>query len=119
MKYIVRGALILALFSPAAALAGFAEGRAAFIKGDWHSVEVEMKPLAEKRDARAQLALGLIYARGHGVEQNWGEAVFWFSEAAKHAELLQDCSEKIIVRILANENYAYSIEQAFGIAFSD
>jgi len=41
------------------------------------------RPLAEQGDARAQLILGLMYAKGEGVPQNHREAVKWYRLAAE------------------------------------
>ncbi len=116
MKSLIKVIFFLATMLPSIAFAGFDEGREAFLREDWVSVRKEMKPLAEQRDARAQIAMGLLFARGLGVEQNWDNAAFWFSEAINCSELLQGRPQQIVVRILARENYAYSLEQAFEIA---
>ena len=42
----------------------------------------ETKALAEKGDASAQYNLGLMYIRGHGVEQDFNEAFKWTKKAA-------------------------------------
>ena len=116
MKSFLNVILFLAAMLPSISYAGFDKGREAFLREDWEVVRKEMKPLAEQRDARAQIAMGLLFARGLGVEQDWDNAAFWFSEAIDCAELLQGRPQKIVVRILARENYAYSLEQAFEIA---
>lgn len=38
---------------------------------------------AQKGDAQAQVDLGLAYANGDGVDQDWQEAVKWFHLAAE------------------------------------
>ena len=43
----------------------------------------EWKPLAEHGDASAQYTLGLMYARGDGVPQDYKTAVKWFRLAAE------------------------------------
>ena len=116
MRSFLKVIFFLATMLPSMSFAGFDKGREAFLKEDWDVVRKEMKPLAEQRDARAQIAMGLLFAKGLGVEQNWYNAAFWFSEAIDCAELLKGRPQQIVVRILARENYAYSLEQAFEIA---
>ena len=41
---------------------------------------------AERGNADGQFNLGLCYAAGKGVEQNYKEAVRWFTEAAEQGE---------------------------------
>ena len=116
MKSFLNVIFFLAAMLPSISYAGFDKGREAFLREDWEVVRKEMKPLAEQRDARAQIAMGLLFAKGLGVEQDWDNAAFWFSEAINCSELLQGRPQQIVVRILARENYAYSLEQAFEIA---
>ncbi len=47
-----------------------------------------VRALAEKGDAAAQFALGVHYATGEGVSQNYGEAVRWFSMAAEQGQVM-------------------------------
>jgi formylglycine-generating enzyme required for sulfatase activity len=51
-------------------------------RGDYATALRELKPLAEQGDATPQGALGLLYFRGWGVEQDFKEAVKWFRRAA-------------------------------------
>ena len=46
--------------------------------------EKQLKRLAkEQRDAKAQYNLGVMYAKGDGVEKDYGEAVKWYTKAAE------------------------------------
>jgi len=45
---------------------------------------VYAKRAAAKGNARAQFDLGLMYARGEGVQQNEREAFHWFHKAARN-----------------------------------
>ncbi|MBH73758.1 MAG: hypothetical protein CMM57_08885 [Rhodospirillaceae bacterium] len=119
MRHFFKVIFFLAAMLPSISFAGFDKGREAFLREDWDVVRKEMKPLAEQRDARAQIAMGLLFAKGLGVKQNWDNAAFWFSEAIDCAKLLQGRPQQIAVRILARENYVYSLEQAFEIALFD
>ncbi|MBL24130.1 MAG: hypothetical protein CMM48_09550 [Rhodospirillaceae bacterium] len=116
MRNLLKALIVFLVIAPVPAMAGFEEGRAAFIKGDWQAVKTEMLPLAKEGDAKAQIAMGLLYARGHGVEQNWQAAIYWFAEAAEAAAALESRAERTVVRILANENHTYSVKRATQIA---
>jgi hypothetical protein len=116
MRNFLKVLLVLFVIAPAPAMAGFDEGRAAFIKGDWQTVKAEMLPLAEAGDAKAQIAMGLLYARGQAVVQDWAKAVYWFSAAVQAAKGLEDRIERTVVRILASENLAYSSRQPIQVA---
>lgn len=119
MRNLLKALIVCVVVAPAPAMAGFNEGRAAFIKGDWQTVKTVMQPLAEKGDAKAAIAMGLLFARGHGVEQDWDRAVFWFSEALSTAQALESRAERTVVRILASENHTYSVKQATQLAYNE
>lgn len=81
-----RRALVVALLMVLAAApvrAGFQEGVAALERGDFVVAFQEMKPLADLGNRRAQFALGVMYANGHGVLQNDAVAVIWYQLAAE------------------------------------
>jgi TPR repeat protein len=42
-----------------------------------------LRPLAKQGNANAQIALGMMHQRGHGVTQSFAEAVRWYRKAAK------------------------------------
>jgi hypothetical protein len=55
--------------------AGWDEGIAAYERGDYETALRELYPLAEQGDAKAQNNLGDMYCYGHGVPQDYAEAV--------------------------------------------
>ena len=57
--------------------ADFFKGMDAYDKGDYASALSEWTPLAEQGDAVAQNNLGLMYDRGHGVQQDYEIALKW------------------------------------------
>jgi uncharacterized protein len=65
------------------ALADFEAGLDAYKKGDYVIAAKEWRPLAEQGSAAAQLNLGLLYLDGHGVPQDYGEAVMWLRRSAE------------------------------------
>lgn len=56
--------------------------RIAYVQQDYATLAALLAPLAQAGDARAQSALGLLYAEGHGVNANPGEAERLFTLAA-------------------------------------
>lgn len=73
---------LLTLALPASA--DFKEGGEAYKRGDYETAVKEFLPLANNGDHRAMYALGSMYAAGHGVERDLGEAFRWFQEAARY-----------------------------------
>ncbi len=52
---------------------------------DWialHSHRLDLSALAEQGDASAQILLGVMYANGEGVPQDYAEAARWYRLAA-------------------------------------
>ena len=69
--------------SPTPSSADFQKGLDAAQKGDFATALREWKPLAEQGVAFAQYNLGVMYANGQGVPQNYKTAVKWYRLAAK------------------------------------
>ncbi len=63
--------------------ADFNAGLAAYKQGDYATALREWNPLAKQGDANAQNNLGFMYYKGHGVPQDYAEAVKWFRKAAE------------------------------------
>ena len=68
-------------FGPPAA-AGYDEGAAAFIRGDYETAWREWLALGERGHQSAQYNLGVLYSIGLGVDQDDAEASKWFRQAA-------------------------------------
>ena len=64
--------------SAISAFAGFAEGVAAFNKGEYETAVNEYKKAADEGDVRAQRNLGLMYETGAGVQINFKEALRYY-----------------------------------------
>jgi TPR repeat protein len=83
---LLRAAAIALFIMPAledAARAGpLDEAHAAHQRGDYATELRLLRPLAEQGNAEAQTALGLMYDAGHGVPQDYIEAVKWYRCAA-------------------------------------
>jgi TPR repeat protein len=79
------GVLALALFG--VAMAGpLEDAQAADQKGDYATELQILRPLAEQGNALAQLGLGVMYANGQGVPQDYGQAVVWYRKAADQGD---------------------------------
>ena len=64
------------------ARADLAQGLSAVAKRDWRTAAAQFKPLAERGDPDAQVNLGNLYMKGHGVEQDYQAAFGWYLKAA-------------------------------------
>lgn len=63
--------------------ADFQKGLDAYTNRDFATALKEWKPLAEQGTADAQTNLGLLYEKGHGVQQDYKAAVKWYTLAAE------------------------------------
>lgn len=63
--------------------AGFDQALAAFEAGNYPVALKELRPLAEKGDARSQYALGVMAENGFGMPRNLPQAAAWYLKAAK------------------------------------
>jgi hypothetical protein len=98
---------VAALVSPTgSSRADFQPGREAYLRGDYSEALALFLPFALQGDAKSQIGLGLLYARGHGIEADRIRSYSWFEMAVRHAE-----QEHIIVRILARTNRDYLAKQ--------
>ena len=70
-------------FAGLAAGADFKAGLDAYQHGDFAGAAREWTPLAEAGDAHAQYNMGLLYAAGKGVTQDYNQAVEWYRKAAE------------------------------------
>jgi TPR repeat protein len=75
-------ALLLVLSFATPAWADFQAGVDAYDHGDYATALREWRPLAELGIAPAQLNLGLLYANGQGVPQDYVQARQWYEKAA-------------------------------------
>lgn len=62
--------------------AGYAEGEAAYKRGDFATAMKEFVPLARQGNAEAEYFIGAFHFKGYGVPENKTEAVKWFRLAA-------------------------------------
>src|SRR5262249_31618240 len=64
----------------------FEDGTAAYGKGDYTTALRLLRPLAEQGLAKAQIVVGVMYARGQGVAQNYTEAMKWYRRAGDQGD---------------------------------
>lgn len=81
-------AFILAVGMPV--WADLAAAEKEYEKGNPIGAIVELRPLAEQGDDRAQFMLGKMYARGEGVAKDLAEAYYWCTKAAKTTRFESD-----------------------------
>lgn len=61
-------------------------GAAAYDRGDYAAALEIFGSLAEQDNARAQHNIGLMYDLGHGVKQDYGEALKWYHRAVEEGD---------------------------------
>ena len=84
MHRVATLAAILSCTAGAPALAqDFDAGKAAADAGDFATALDNWRPLAEQGDVAAQYNLGMMYARGDGVDEDLATAAEWFERAAE------------------------------------
>ena len=77
-------AFLLITFSALTSWAGDSQkGVSAYASGDYTTALQEFTELAEQGYAKAQFNLGLMYAKGQGVPQDYKQAVKWYTKAAE------------------------------------
>ena len=80
----MRNLALLCLFAAAALCAAdFKTGLDAYNRGDFAAALSEWQPIATAGDPHAEYNLGLLYARGQGVPQDYKQAVAWYQKAAE------------------------------------
>ena len=66
--------------------ADFVVGLEAYHRGDYATAMREFRPLAEQGDAAAQTVLGLMYANGEGIPEDYIQAAYWWRKAAEQGD---------------------------------
>ncbi|MEF3366529.1 tetratricopeptide repeat protein [Methylocystis sp. 9N] len=79
----VLAALLCACAMTAARAGEYEDAAAAARRGDFAAAFKQLKPLADKGDARAQADLGVMYFAGKGVAADPKEALKWTRRAAE------------------------------------
>jgi TPR repeat protein len=93
LKLIAAAVLISLAGMPfTAAAQDYDKGLAAAHSGDYATALKEFKPLAEQGDANAQYDLGVMYAKGMGVPQDFSKALGFYILAAEQGNALAQYS---------------------------
>ena len=84
---LIAGILFLAVaLTPVAAVSGpFEDGQEAFKSGDYETALRLWRPLAKQGFANALQNLGIMYAWGTGVPQDYVQAHMWFNLAVSRS----------------------------------
>ncbi len=100
-------ALLMTLAQPAGA-ATIEDAQAAARMADHKSAAEIYRSLAEQGNAEAQYQLGILYARGMGVDQSYTEAANWYRKAAMqgNAEAQYSLGALHFNRDIPTEDYA-------------
>ena len=78
---------ILLTYSAIVYSADFQAGLDAANSGDYATALKEWRPLAGQGDAAAQFYLGVMYYNGHGIAQDYEQAVYWYRLAAEQGNV--------------------------------
>jgi Sel1 repeat-containing protein len=76
-------AAVLIAIGGAAVAGPLEDAAAAYQRGDYATALQLLRPLGDEGDVTAQSILGSLYARGHGVPQNYTEALKWYRKRAR------------------------------------
>jgi uncharacterized protein len=90
MKILVSSCLVCLLASTV--LADFRNGVEAYHRGNDVTALQEFWTLAHEGHSGAQFNLGVLYAVGRGVPQDYGQAARWYRLAAEHGHALAQCN---------------------------
>lgn len=87
MKRKLLNSMLVALmaFASCESIAGFEEGKAAFMARDFTTALKEFKPLADKGDKQSQHIMGMMYDEGQGVKQDYAAAAEWYKKQLRKA----------------------------------
>lgn len=85
-RRVLAGLVLLVVLAGAAVAGPFEDGVSAFDRGDHSEAVRSWRVIAEKGDADAQYNLGVMYAVGNGVPQDYVLAHMWFNLAAAQGD---------------------------------
>ncbi len=84
---VIFGVTLAVALTPIAAVSGPVEDGAVAFKGGYYATALRLWwPLAEQGNASAQFFVGAMYENGHGVTQDYTEAVKWYRRAAEQGD---------------------------------
>ena len=74
------------------------DGVAAYTHGNFDKALSLLKPLASRGDAYAEMTLGLIYAKGQGVKQDYAEAANWYGKGCGKGQCFRADQSRPVLR---------------------
>lgn len=83
MRHFLIAVFLVVACATGAAADSFEDAVSALGRGNFTLAARLFRPLAEQGNARAQVSLGRMYHGGHGVTQDYQEALKWFRKAAE------------------------------------
>ncbi len=101
MPIALRFLIILVLLIVCLAVPTWADylaGVDAYLRGNYATALSELRPLAEQGNADAQYNLGLMYDKGHGVPQDYGQARQWYEKAAAQGNAMAQYNLGVLYR---------------------
>ena len=82
-RFILALSCILMMLAAPISAQDLQKGLEAYRSSDYKTALKEWKPLAERRNSKAQYWLGVLYGHGKGVHKNYKEAAKWYKLAAE------------------------------------
>ena len=82
MRCILFAVFLVVAYATGAAADSYNDAVSAYDRGDYMRAAQLLRSLAEQGDAEAQSKLGLMYAKGQGVPQDFVRAYMWYTFAA-------------------------------------
>ena len=83
--------------------ADYSTGMKAYSRGEYGIALHEWLPLAEQGEGMAQYSVGILFAHGQGVPQDYIQAHFWFSLAATQGRKRAETARDNLAKKMTNE----------------
>ena len=109
----VAAALLICVIAPLPAAAGMAEAMSAYRQADYAEAARQMRPLAERGDAKAQFWLGRLHAGGRGVPKDHQEAMRWFEQAGGQGHVMAQLSLGVMYEKGYSRKHGYGAAMAW------
>ena len=92
--------------------ADLSKGEIAYQNGDYATALKELIPLAEQGHPQAQYNLGLFYAKGEGVIQDYVKAYMWWNIVAENNDAPEQDNAKNNIKLLEEDMTVFQIADA-------
>jgi hypothetical protein len=120
-RWTVGGLMLAAqILGSVGAVAGpWEDGMAAYNRGDYVPAIQVFRAMAQRGNAKAQAALGVMYRRGQGVSRNPARAFVWFSRAAAQGDAKAKTELREVAQAMTPEELLQAREMAQACEASD